>query len=67
MHGGLLEASEQLPEWDPYLKRPVREVLEESLAKGWQHVWPKPGNDPRVMFVILGATRCGASAATRWS
>jgi nitrate reductase alpha subunit len=33
------------------VKRPVREVLEESLAKGWQYVWPKPGNDPRVMFV----------------
>jgi DMSO reductase family type II enzyme molybdopterin subunit len=51
VHGGLLEASESLQEWDPHLKRPVREVLEESLAKGWQGVWPRPGNDPRVMFV----------------
>jgi anaerobic selenocysteine-containing dehydrogenase len=31
----------------------VREVLDESLAKGWQHVWPKPGNDPRVMFCLV--------------
>ncbi|MBW2240591.1 MAG: molybdopterin-dependent oxidoreductase [Deltaproteobacteria bacterium] len=53
VHGGLLEASEALEEWDPYLKRPVREVLEESLEKGWQHVWPKPGNDPRVMFSLV--------------
>jgi DMSO reductase family type II enzyme molybdopterin subunit len=52
VHAGLLEASEKLQEWDPYLKRPVREVLEESLEKGWQHVWPKPGNDPRVLFSL---------------
>ena len=53
IHGGLLEASEKLEDWDPYLKRPVREVLEESLAKGWQHVWPKPGNPPRVLFSLV--------------
>jgi len=51
IHGGLLEASEKLQEWDPYAKRPVREVLAESLEKGWQYVWPKPGNDPRMLFV----------------
>ena len=51
VHGGLLKASEKLQEWDPYLKRPVKDVLAESFEKGWQHVWPKPGNDPRVMFV----------------
>ena len=38
IHGGLLEASDRLQEWDPYLKRPVREVLEESLEKEWQYV-----------------------------
>jgi len=53
IHGGLLEASAKLQEWDPYLKRPVKEVLDESLAKGWQHVWPKPGNDPRVLFSLV--------------
>jgi DMSO reductase family type II enzyme molybdopterin subunit len=53
VHGGLLEASEALQEWDPHLRRPVREVLDESLAKGWQHVWPKPGNDPRVLFSLV--------------
>ncbi len=52
VHGGLLEASEHLQDWDPHLKRPVREVLEESLAKGWQEVWPKPGTDPKMLFVL---------------
>jgi DMSO reductase family type II enzyme molybdopterin subunit len=53
VHGGLIEASDALQEWDPYLKRPVREVLQESLDKGWQYVWPKPGNDPRIMFSLV--------------
>ena len=52
IHGGLLEASDNLQEWDPHLKRPVREVLEESLAKGWQEVWPRPGDDPKMLFVM---------------
>jgi anaerobic selenocysteine-containing dehydrogenase len=52
VHGGLLETSERLQDWDPYLKRPVREVLDESLEKEWQYVWPKPGNDPRMMLVM---------------
>jgi len=52
VHGGLLEASDKLEDWDPYLKRPVREVLEESFAKGWQTVWPRPGNDPKILFVL---------------
>jgi anaerobic selenocysteine-containing dehydrogenase len=50
LHGGLIEASEKVQDWDTYLKRPVREVLEESFEKGWQYVWPRPGNDPKVLF-----------------
>ena len=53
IHGGLIEASEKLQEWDPYLDRPIKEVLEESLEKNWQYIWPKPGNDPRVMFSLV--------------
>lgn len=52
VHGGLLEASERLQEWDPYLKRPVKEVLEESFEKGWQNVWPRPGDDPKMLFCL---------------
>ena len=50
VHGGLLELSGRSQEWDPYLKRPVADYLRESLDKGYQHVWPKPGSDPRVIF-----------------
>jgi DMSO reductase family type II enzyme molybdopterin subunit len=53
VHGGLINASDKLQEWDPHLKRPIREVLQESLDKGWQFVWPKPGNDPRVLFSLV--------------
>jgi DMSO reductase family type II enzyme molybdopterin subunit len=54
VHGGLLEASPEQAEWDPYVKRPVREVLEESLDKGWQHLWPRRGDDPKLLFVYGG-------------
>jgi DMSO reductase family type II enzyme molybdopterin subunit len=53
IHGGLIEASENLEQWDPYLERPIKEVLQESLDKNWQYIWPKPGNDPRVMFSLV--------------
>ena len=53
IHGGLIEASERLQEWDPHLKRPIKEVLQESLDKNWQFVWPKPGNDPRVLISLV--------------
>lgn len=52
VHGGILEASEKLHEWDPYLKRPVSEVLEESLDKEWQYLWPRRGDDPKMLFVM---------------
>ncbi len=52
LHGGLLEYSGRSQEWDPYLKRPLREYLDESLRKGWQYVRPAPGKDPRMMFTL---------------
>jgi len=52
VHGGLLEYSGRTAEWDPYLKRPLSEYLRESLDNEWQYVWPKPGNDPRILFVF---------------
>lgn len=54
IHGGLLEASGRSQEWDPHMKRPLGEYLKESLDKGYQFVWPKPGNDPRVIFEMGG-------------
>jgi len=52
VHGGLLEYSGRTAEWDPYLKRPLKEYLDESLEKGWQYVRPAPGKDPRMMFTL---------------
>ena len=50
VHGGLLEVSGRSKEWDPHLKRPVAAYMKEALDKGYQYVWPKPGNDPRIIF-----------------
>jgi DMSO reductase family type II enzyme molybdopterin subunit len=54
VHGGLLELSGRSQDWDPHCKRPVRAYLDEALARGYQYVWPKPGNDPRVIFEYGG-------------
>jgi DMSO reductase family type II enzyme molybdopterin subunit len=50
IHGGLLEVSGRSKEWDPHLKRPVADYMKESLDKGYQYVWPKPGSPPRIIF-----------------
>ena len=50
VHGGLLEVSGRSQEWDPHLKRPVQAYLHEALDKGYQYVFPKPGNPPRIIF-----------------
>ncbi len=50
VHGGLLEYSGRSAEWDPHMKRPLSEYLDKSLAEGWQHVWPRPGNHPRMLL-----------------
>jgi DMSO reductase family type II enzyme molybdopterin subunit len=52
IHGGLLESSKKLQDWDPYAKRSAQEYVQESMDKGWQDVWPRPGNDPKMMFVL---------------
>ena len=36
VHAGLIQASDKLRDWDPHLERPVKAVLEESLAKAIQ-------------------------------
>jgi DMSO reductase family type II enzyme molybdopterin subunit len=54
VHGGLLELSGRSREWDPHLKRSVQEYLQEALDKQYQYVWPKPGQDPRVIFEYGG-------------
>lgn len=53
-HGGLLELSKKHNSWDPCLKRPLAQYVEESLAKGWQTVTPSPEKSPQALFQIGG-------------
>lgn len=53
-HGGLLELSEQHDSWDRYLKRPVKDYVEEAMSKGWQQVTPPVDKSPRVLFQVGG-------------
>ncbi len=53
-HGGLLELSKKHNSWDPSLKRPLGQYVDESLAKGWQIVAPPPDKPPRALFQIGG-------------
>jgi DMSO reductase family type II enzyme molybdopterin subunit len=52
VHGGLLELANESRKWDPYMKRSAKEYLSESLEKGWQFVYPPPGQPPRVVFEV---------------
>ncbi len=52
IHGGLLDLAADGHKWDPYLKREVKDYLKESLDKGWQYVWPRRGETPRIIFEV---------------
>jgi len=52
VHGGLLDLAADSRKWDPHLKRDVKDYLKESLDKGWQYVYPPPGEPPRVIFEV---------------
>ena len=54
IHGGLLDVSNEHNSWDPYLKRPVKEYVQEAFDKGWQYLTPGPDKEPRVMFAVGG-------------
>jgi len=54
IHGGLLELTDQHPNWDPHLKRPVREYVREAFEKKWQFMTPGPDQEPRMLFAIGG-------------
>ncbi|MDP6558771.1 MAG: molybdopterin-dependent oxidoreductase, partial [Candidatus Binatia bacterium] len=54
LHGGMLELSEQHGSGDPYLKRPIREYVDEAFDKKWQFLTPGPEKEPRVMFALGG-------------
>ena len=51
-HGGLEELYGGANRWDPHLKRPVSEYLEEAVEKGWQ---VRPSSvKPRIFFEAGG-------------
>ncbi|MDP3939384.1 MAG: molybdopterin-dependent oxidoreductase, partial [Deltaproteobacteria bacterium] len=54
LHGGILDLSEKHQSWDPYLKRPLREYVQEAFDKGWQTPSPAGGKEPRILFSIGG-------------
>lgn len=52
VHGGILELADNSQQWDPFLKRPVRAYLAESLEKQWQPLFPPPDREPRILFSL---------------
>ncbi|MFQ6030753.1 MAG: molybdopterin dinucleotide binding domain-containing protein, partial [Dehalococcoidia bacterium] len=54
VHGGLLDLCEKHPNWDPHLKRPIREYVREAFDKKWQFLAPGLDKEPRVMFALGG-------------
>jgi DMSO reductase family type II enzyme molybdopterin subunit len=50
-HAGLDALNGRSKEWDPHLKRELREYLDEALAKGWQFA---PKGRPRILFEVGG-------------
>lgn len=53
-HGGLLELSEENNSWDPNLKRPLSEYVDQALLSETRKVFPSPGNDPKALVIWGG-------------
>jgi DMSO reductase family type II enzyme molybdopterin subunit len=51
LEGGLEESYGRSQEWDPHMKRPLREYLDEALRRGWQVA---PRTRPRIFFEVGG-------------
>jgi DMSO reductase family type II enzyme molybdopterin subunit len=54
VHGGILDLCAQHPEWDPHVKRPIKEHFREAFEKKWQFLTPGADTPPRVMFALGG-------------
>lgn len=53
VHGGILKELDRHNNWDPSLRRPLREYAEESNSRGWYHL-PDAERPPRLVFVHGG-------------
>ena len=51
LEGGLDEIYGRSREWDPYMKRDLRDYLDESLRRGWQIA---PRTRPKIFFEVGG-------------
>jgi DMSO reductase family type II enzyme molybdopterin subunit len=49
--GGLDANTGRSQEWDPHMKRSLKEYLDESVEKGWQTI---PSTEPRILFEVGG-------------
>jgi len=54
MHGGIIDVSGRTNEWDPYLKRDIKEYIDETLKKKWQVLDPSLNTNPKVFFSWAG-------------
>ncbi|MBI2351565.1 MAG: molybdopterin-dependent oxidoreductase [Deltaproteobacteria bacterium] len=54
IHGGILDLCAKHPEWDPDLKRPIKEYVREAFDKKWQFLSPGLDKEPKVMFALGG-------------
>ncbi|MBI1997881.1 MAG: molybdopterin-dependent oxidoreductase, partial [Deltaproteobacteria bacterium] len=53
VHGGILKELDRHNNWDPLLRPPLHEFVEESNRRGWYHL-PDPDRPPRLVFVHGG-------------
>ncbi|MBI2918547.1 MAG: molybdopterin-dependent oxidoreductase [Chloroflexi bacterium] len=62
-HGGMADINEKHSRWDPYLKRPVSDYVNEALARGWQYAIPGPEKPPSIVIEGGGSfvRRCRAT------
>jgi DMSO reductase family type II enzyme molybdopterin subunit len=51
VEGGLDVNSGRSREWDPFMKRDLKDYLKESVERGWQTV---PSRSPRILFEVGG-------------
>ncbi len=54
LHGGIIDNSGRTNEWDPLLKRDIKEYIDETLKKKWQVLDPPLNTTPKVFFSWAG-------------
>ena len=54
VHGGILELSKDAQNWDPFLKKPIADYLDEAIKNKNVPLMPAAGQDPR-MFIAMSS------------